>query len=55
MIQASLGINRKMNAFELINFCYGKTLNEGFAIKDNKDHDINKKNDDFLETDRYLK
>ena len=47
MLQASLGTNRKMNAFELINFCYGKTLNEGFAIKENQDHNFNKKYDDF--------
>lgn len=30
MLQATLGFSRKMNAFELLNFCFGKSLNEIF-------------------------
>lgn len=30
ILRKKLGFSRKMNAFELINFCYGKTMNEIF-------------------------
>lgn len=33
ILKASLGINKKMNAFELINYCYGKTMSENFKIE----------------------
>ena len=39
ILKASLGINKKMNAFELINYCSGKTMSECFKI--DKKEDIN--------------